>query len=320
MSITRIFYATDIHGSEICFRKFIGAGEFYKANVLIYGGDLTGKIVVPIIKTSNGIYQAEVLGVLKEARNESELRALQEMLENQGMYYYITTAEDFEETRSDHKAVDQIFLKLMEERLRRWIRLAKEKLHGKNIKCYIMLGNDDHRSLKDVLAEEGEEGVVVDPEEKVVTIDTEHEMISLGYANITPWNCPGDLPEEELEKKIDELASKVNNLEKCIFNFHCPPYGTPIDQAPKLDENLRPIIGSSGPIFESVGSIAVRKKIEEYQPLLGLHGHIHEARGVCKIGRTLCINPGSEYGEGILRGVIVNIEGKKVKSYMFVSG
>jgi len=66
--------------------------------------------------------------------------------------------------------------------------------------------------------------------------------------------------------------------------------------------------------------VAVREAIEKYKPLLGLHGHIHESRGVVNIGRTLCINPGSEYGEGIIRGAIVDLAKDKVLSYQLTSG
>ena len=45
------------------------------------------------------------------------------------------------------------------------------------------------------------------------------------------------------------------------------------------------------------GSTAVRASIEKHQPLVGLHGHIHESKGFVTLGRTLCLNPGSEYGK-----------------------
>ena len=74
------------------------------------------------------------------------------------------------------------------------------------------------------------------------------------------------------------------------------------------------------PILTSVGSTAVRSAIEKFQPLLGLHGHIHESKGSIKIGRTLCVNPGSEYSEGVLKGVMMNLDEKGVRSFQFTSG
>src|SRR6266568_2674048 len=62
---TTIFFATDIHGSERCFIKFINAAKFYQADVLILGGDITGKAMVPIVRQANGAsirYRATFLG------------------------------------------------------------------------------------------------------------------------------------------------------------------------------------------------------------------------------------------------------------------
>jgi Icc-related predicted phosphoesterase len=72
-------------------------------------------------------------------------------------------------------------------------------------------------------------------------------------------------------------------------------------------------------VITGVGSKAVRRAIETYQPILSLHGHIHESRGVATIGRTVCINPGSEYPDGVLRGAIVDFDRDGVKSYVLTS-
>jgi len=146
-------------------------------------------------------------------------------------------------------------------------------------------------------------------------------MISCGYSNMTPWNCPRDFPEEELNKKISEMTAQVEEMEKCIFNLHCPPFNTMLDQAPKLDKDLNPSVQPGGGLeMAPVGSTAVREAIQKHQPLLGLHGHIHESKGTFKIGRTLCMNPGSEYAERILRGLLLDIDGNRVKDFMFTSG
>src|ERR1700760_1547096 len=69
-----------------------------------------------------------------------------------------------------------------------------------------------------------------------------------------------------------------------------------------------------------VGSTAVRKIIEHYQPLLAVHGHIHESGGERRIGDTLCINPGSEANHGILRGYLIDIGKKGVELAQRVEG
>ncbi|MBS7658998.1 metallophosphoesterase [Candidatus Bathyarchaeota archaeon] len=316
---TRIFYATDLHGSEKCFMKLLRAGEVYKPNVIIVGGDITGKMIIPIIKQSDGYYKVNYLGVDKILKNEEEIKRIEQLIKDGGNYPYLTNEKEIEELTINKGLVESLFLKLMVERVENWLKVAEEKLKNKNIKLFITPGNDDSLEI-DTIFEKYNFINVMNPEGKVVEIDGYHEMISTGYSNVTPWKCPRDISEEELEKKIEIMISNVKNVKNAIFNFHCPPYDSGLDTAPKLNENFKPVTGADGFKMIPVGSIAVRKAIEKYQPLLGLHGHIHESRGVRVIGRTLCINPGSEYGEGILRGAIVNLEKDKVKGYMLTSG
>ena len=104
------------------------------------------------------------------------------------------------------------------------------------------------------------------------------------------------------------------------MNFHCPPAETSLDQAPALTDDLRPIVFGGRVMTKPVGSTSMRAAIEQHQPLLGLHGHIHESRGAERLGRTLCVNPGSDYGEGILRGAIIEVVNGRVSSHKFVTG
>jgi len=103
-----------------------------------------------------------------------------------------------------------------------------------------------------------------------------------------------------------------------IFNIHVPPYKSGLDEAPELDKDLRPVL--AGQSLKPVGSTALRKAIEEAKPLLGLHGHIHEGRGATRIGKTLCINPGSMYEQGTLLGAIVALGKNKIENYVLTSG
>ncbi|MEM2738654.1 MAG: metallophosphoesterase [Candidatus Bathyarchaeia archaeon] len=250
-------------------------------------------------------------------KNQQEVNELEKEIENVGYYAFRTNLRELQELEADKEKQTELFRKLIVQRVEKWVSMAEERLKGANVKCFVTPGNDDIFDIDDLL---NKSKVIVNPEGKVVEITEDHEMISSGYSNITPWNCPRDVDEEKLKEKIESMTAKVKNFNNCIFNFHCPPYDTPIDLAPKLDKNLRPIVSTGGqPILVSVGSHAIREAILKYQPMLGLHGHIHESRGYVKLGKTLCLNPGSEYGEGILRGVIVNIE-KEVKSFQFTSG
>lgn len=314
---TRIYFVTDVHGSDRCFRKFINAGKFYDANILILGGDITGKVIVPIISQDNGTWESSYSGSTTFLKSRAEADALAKSISDSGFYPYFTDRTKVREMNASKETVDKIFKELMIEGIRGWMHLAEERLKGTGISCYISPGNDDILEIDEVL---NSSSYVVNPEEKVVSIDDQHEMITLGYTNRTPWNSPREVDEDVLEQKIESMASKLKNPANAIWNIHVPPIDTPIDQAPKLDASLRPVFSGGHLAMVSAGSKATRRTIEKYQPLIGLHGHIHESRGVVKIGRTMCFNPGSEYGSGILRGLICDLEDGKVKSYMLTSG
>jgi Icc-related predicted phosphoesterase len=296
--------------------KLLRAGEFYEANVVIVGGDITGKMIVPIIEQDDGTYRVNFLGEDKILKNEDEVKTVQQFIKDGGNYPYLTNEEEMRELAANKSLVEKLFSKLMIERLQEWFKKAEEKLN-KDIKLFITPGNDDSFDIDPVF---DKFNLVVNPEGKVVEIDSYHEMISTGYSNITPWRCPRDVPEEQLAKKIEDMISQIKDIKNAIFNFHCPPFDSGLDTAPKLDEGFKPITGADGFKMIPVGSTAIREAIEKHQPLLSLHGHIHESRGTRLIGRTLCINPGSEYGEGILRGAIINLEKDRVKGYMLTSG
>jgi Icc-related predicted phosphoesterase len=316
MTETRIFFATDIHGSDKCFLKFLNAGKFYKAQVVILGGDLTGKMAVPIIENPNGSFQTTFLGETV-TKPKGELKEFEKIVSNSGSYPYNTTDAEFGKITSDSHALDSLINRLAVERLRGWMELAESKLKDGVAKYYVTAGNDDSFEIDSVLRSSR---VLTYVEGQVVTIDGQHEMICTGYANVTPWNCPRDIPDEQLWTKIEAMAQQANNPRKCIFTIHPPPYASTLDTAMELDKDLRPVVKDGSASRIPVGSKAVRRAIEEYKPLLGLHGHIHESRGAMSIGRTLCINPGSEFSEGILRGALIDIEDGKIKRHLLTTG
>lgn len=313
---TRIFFATDLHGSEKCYLKFLNAGKFYKSNVLIMGGDITGKLMIPIVKDADG-YHATFSDSAHEANSEEGLKELENQIRFTGFYPYLTDPKEMQEMQHNPALVETLFKKVMLETLRRWISLAEQRLNGTGISVYITGGNDDLPEISSILQSSS---YVIDPEEEVVEVASKFQMLSTGWSNPTPWKTPRECSEDELKKKIDGMASKINDFKNAIFNVHVPPFDSGLDSAPKLDENLKPVVLGGDIAFAPAGSAAVRSAIEQYQPLVGLHGHIHESKGFVKIGRTLCLNPGSEYSEGILRGVLVDLDGGKVKNYLLTQG
>lgn len=314
---TTIFFATDIHGSERCFMKFINAAKFYQANVLILGGDITGKALVPLVRQVNGNYRANFLGQNPTLEGEQAIGDFERQVRHAGAYPFRTTAEELAAMEHERKLVDQLFSRLMTESVQRWCEIAEQRLQGSGVRCFISPGNDDEPEIADVLKAAS---YVELPEGHVIMIDDEHEMVSSGFANTTPWHAPRDIPDEDLAAFIESMTSQLHAPEKAVFNLHVPPYGTGLDTAPLLDENLKPLIVAGEVATGPVGSKAVRAAIERYQPLISVHGHIHESRAASKLGRTTCLNPGSEYGDGNLRAALVNLKGAKLQSYQLITG
>ncbi|MHB1538286.1 MAG: metallophosphoesterase family protein [Solirubrobacteraceae bacterium] len=315
MSFT-LFYASDIHGSDRLWRKFVNSGTFFKADVLVMGGDITGKAVVPIIRHDGGLRAPQLIG--ERIASAEELEELERRVRDQGFYPYCTTDEELAAAHGDEQAIATLFNTAMADSVRRWMQLAEERLSGTEIRLHVMLGNDDEPSLREVLAASP---LHVDCEDVPVELGEQIQMLSCGIANPTPWSSPRELPEDELAAHLQRLVADLDDPSRSVFNLHVPPKGTALDQAPELDATLKPVVSGGSIVMTAAGSQAVRELIEEHQPPLALHGHIHESRGVSKIGRTVCINPGSEYAEGVLHGALLVLDRKKgLRTHQLVSG
>lgn len=317
MSDYKFFFATDIHGSDLCLKKFLNAGKFYGVDAIIMGGDITGKMIVPIVAGEGGTYSASIFGRKREA-NADGLPQLKKFISDAGFYPHEMPPEELAFLKGNPAAVDELFKNLMKTTMSKWLDIAEERLKGTGIQVIFAPGNDDPFFIDEMLSSSD---LVVNPDGQVVELPGGFPMISIGYSNITPWSSPRELAEVELAAVIEEQIIKLDRPERAIFNLHVPPKDTTLDQAMQLDEDFRPVVKSGSPVITGVGSSAVREAIEKYQPVMSLHGHIHESRGEARLGKTLAINPGSEYSEGVLRGAIVTLSSKKgVKGYQFVSG
>jgi Icc-related predicted phosphoesterase len=311
----RVFFATDIHGSDVCWRKFLNAGTFHRADVLIMGGDMTGKAMVPIVG-SNGRWEVTVQEQLHVLEGERELVAMEKRIADRGYYPIRVSPDERAEMAADEALVDARFRSEMLKGVERWMEIAEQKLAGTGIRCIVSPANDDILEVDPICdaspAIELGEGNVLD-------LDG-FTLLSLGYANPTPWETWRELPEDQLRERIDALAERAPDPRRAIFNFHAPPYNSNLDSAPKLDADMRYVAG--GQALVPVGSTAVRESILQYGPVLSLHGHIHEGRGAVKLGRTLAINPGSVYEDGVLAAAIVDLDEKKgaVRNYLLING
>jgi Icc-related predicted phosphoesterase len=311
-----LYYASDLHGSDRCWRKFLGAGRFYGVQALIMGGDLTGKAIVPIESRDDGSFETTFIGETRSGRTAEELEELVQAIRFNGMYPWLAPAAEIARLRDDASARAALLEETMVTELRRWIELADERMAGYGIDVFVMPGNDDPWACDAVI----ESAVHVKAcDDRVVRVGP-HEMISCAYANPTPWNSPRELDEDALYTRIKGLADQLEDPATAIFNLHVPPYDSGLDTANEMnpDLTLKYIGGQPHPI--PVGSHAVRQIIEEVQPLLALHGHIHESRGEVRIGRTLAINTGSEYNSGHIHGAVVTLAGPEVRKHQLVVG
>jgi uncharacterized protein len=312
----RVYFATDIHGSETCWRKFLNSGKHYEATVMVLGGDMTGKALVPIVEEGKGRWHATLLENRREFESEDEVEEFENSVMRRGYYPFRTDPDQMSELSASEELRNELFHKEMLGTVERWMRMADEKLDGTGIDCFVSPGNDDQFEVDEIIS--GAKRVRL-AEGQVVEFG-DFQMVSTGWSNRTPWDTYREEDEDDLAERLRKMTSQVTTPpEKTIYNFHCPPYGTGLDDAPEIDENMRPKHG--GRSLVPVGSKAVREAIEEGQPTLSLHGHIHEAKGNTRIGNTLCINPGSSYEQGQLLGAVVNLDGgKKVKRFVLTSG
>lgn len=313
--MTKLFFATDIHGSDICWSKFLNAGKFYEVDVLILGGDMTGKAIVPVIHQGGQNYRVNLLEQEFPITNEEELQDMVKRIRSRGYYPYLTNPDEISELEKNPRQVDHIFKQKVLEVVQQWMDKADNKLDGTALMVYCSPGNDDMEEVDEIVRCSRRVKLV---EGQVTQLDEKHEMIASGWSNRTPWDTEREEDEDQLAARYEAMISRLKDPRNAVFNIHVPPYKSGLDEAPELDKNLRPVL--AGQVLKPVGSTALRKAIEKHQPLLGLHGHIHEGRGATRIGKTLCINPGSMYEQGTLLGAIVKLGRNKVENYVLTTG
>src|SRR5713226_1455209 len=310
----RIYFATDVHGSDACFRKFLAAAKVYQPDVLILGGDFAGKGLVPVLGGDGELTAwVENEQVTTPAGDWDQLA---KDINKRGFYPVRMTEGERDRLRGDPAALDQLFRAEICAQVGGWCELAAERLDPR-IRCIITPGNDDPVEADAVI---GASARVECPEFELLDLGPV-VLVSVGTVPFTPWNTERESSEEDLGKQLTELLEQLPVGKGCVLNAHCPPYASSLDEAPELDATLKPVIRGGRPSIIPVGSKAVREAIKRYQPVLGLHGHIHESRGAQKIGRTLCVNPGSDYSSGVLRGVLVDFDGAgDYLDFLFTAG
>jgi len=311
----KLYFATDVHGSEMCWKKFISAHKFYEVDTLILGGDMTGKAIIPIIAQGNDKYKVTLLEQETMLEGRDEVEKMVQTIQNRGYYPYVTDPDEVAAISSTPGKTNELFVDQVLKCMQRWMDYADTKLAGTGIRCYVCPGNDDMFQIDEVIAASK---CVRSVEGQVIELDEHHEMVSSGWSNPTPWDTHREETEESLQRRIEAIIGQARDVPNAVFNLHAPPYGSGLDEAPELTKDLRPAY--AGRSLVPVGSHAVMALVEKYQPLLGLFGHIHEGKGTYKYKKTLCINPGSMYEQGILHGVVIELKPKKIGNYLLTTG
>lgn len=308
-SEVKIFFASDLHGSNICFKKFVNGAQFYGADVLVLGGDLTGKAVIPIAEQADGTFLAFQHGDSVRINDKSELDEFVKRQGNMGFYPAVMSEAEYQRLKASPEAQAALFKTLVLERVREWASFASQKLKGTEIPLVAIPGNDDFREIDEILTEAPH---IDFHEMQVRAFKGGYQMLYCGGSTPTPWDTEREYTEEQYVSRFAELLPQVADMSRCIFNVHVPPFGTALDRCPKLDENLQVVYEMGLPVQTHAGCQTLLEVIKEHQPLLGLHGHVHEGRAKINIGKTICINPGSVYPEGILQGAMITLRGPEV--------
>jgi Icc-related predicted phosphoesterase len=316
-SEVKMFFASDLHGSNVCFKKFVNSAKFYGVDVLVLGGDLTGKAVIPIAEQEDGTFIALQHGEQIRIADKSELDDFVKRQGNMGFYPAVMSEAEYQRLSRDPEAQTTLFKKLVLERVRDWADIATEKLKGTDIPLITVPGNDDFVDIDEILTQ----APVFDFHEmQVCEFKGGYQMLYCGGSTPTPWDTEREYTEEQYVARFAELLPQVTDMSRCIFNVHVPPFGTALDACPKLDKNLKVVYEMGLPVQVHAGCQTLTDIIKKHQPLLGLHGHIHEGRAKINIGKTICINPGSVYPEGILQGALITLRHGEVAQANLMQG
>jgi len=310
---------SDLHAANRTYRKLLNAIKMnaYEAHVVLIAGDLTGKAIVPIISQGNGRYSATFLDQDYVVETDTERQNLANSISDIGYYPHVTDQDEVNALRADKEKMHELFRQKMIQRVGDWVALAEERIGKSGVQFYMMPGNDDDWGIDAMIAQSS---YVVNPVGKSIDLNEQHEMISFEYSNPTPWHTPREWSEEEYYERVKVGASTLKNVSNAVFMIHVPPYDSGLDTAPELDKTLRPKVTMGDVLRVPVGSTGVRRAIQELQPLVSVHGHVHESGGQSKIGRTTCFNAGSEANQGILRGFVFDLGKDKLERAFRVQG
>jgi Icc-related predicted phosphoesterase len=314
----RLYVVSDFHASERAWRKMLNAIRLnvYRADAVLYAGDLTGKAMVPIVETSSG-WDVEFMDQKRHPRSEAELEAVEREITDFGFYALRVTQSDVSDIAGDKERLDALFRDHIRRQVSAWLELATERLADTDVPLVFIPGNDDPHDIDDLL-DSSERAVNADG--RLIDLPGGLQVLGLGKSSPTPWHTPREVDETAFHESISNLLDEAKDPKRTILLIHCPPFDSGLDTAPLLDDTLRPRSVAGQPLSGPVGSVGVRSAIERFQPLAGVHGHIHESPGERRIGSTVCVNPGSDAILGVVRGLLVDVEDGAIQRVVRVEG
>jgi len=321
MATRSIFFVADLHGSEPVLNKVINSAKFYGVDTIVIGGDITGKLLIPIVDIGGGRYSLELYGVPKTIEAK-ELEETQKKIRGTGSYWTLVSRSEYDAMVANPAEVKRHFLEKMLEHLESVYKKAEDRLKANGVKLYIIPGNDDYVEVADFLKSRSSD-VVINFEEQIVELG-EYQLVGYGKSNPTPWHTPRETADATVGQELRRLTAKADPARSLLI-AHAPPVNTTIDKAPRLTADMKQVLSGGHMEMVSVGSAEVRKVIEEFEPVAAFHGHIHESPGVDTVigqhGKKVPVmNPGSLYSTGVLQGIIVQLSNGKVKGYNFTTG
>jgi len=228
----RIFFVSDLHGSEVCFRKFLNSAPIYRPDLLVYGGDIMGKLLQPVFRQDDGRFRWYPAGGRVEEFSADQLPQVERRIADQGRYSLVTTPPEWQRRQADREGLEKFCREIGKERVRGWLRLVEERLLPKKIPIVMNVGNDDTDGVLEILRHEAPTNLLV-PEGQVVRCGP-YEIYGCGYANMTPWHCPRDLEEPDLGQFLQRTSTEIDTPGRTILDIHAPPVNTSLDLAPEL--------------------------------------------------------------------------------------
>jgi Icc-related predicted phosphoesterase len=312
--MTKIFFATDVHGSELCFQKFLRAADFYNADLLFFGGDYSSKDVLLFSQDATTVLEYRGTVIKKKFERQSEV--LEYISLSRGSGVSVEEVDQNTINDPDNTKINQAYERALRKKLESWVEMAKVSYGKYGIPIFVIPGNDDLQFTDEYFQQPPFQFV----HRKHVLLDCGVNVLGWGGSNRTPWNTAREYDETDILQQLNEAVRYPLAGTASILFAHPPPYNSGLDLAPEVGENFQLKLTLGSPHKAPIGSRAVRQFVEAHQPMVGLFGHVHEGRGYHKIGNTTCINPGSMYYTGRLVGCLVTIEEGRVKNFQFTEG